>query len=246
MDSLGTQEQIRELEVLRSQKRLWQLCLTLAVAVILVVCLLKMRSAAYGLVTDGPTKTAFVNDLSARLQQDAVPSIQEMGMQALHEINFADEVKKLNRRTPELAQASMQQMKLLGNDLADRGKKILDTTFTTALKQRESKIRTLFPEATDTQISELMTNLTSEAQEQIADINDDLFAPHKKALDGIVQDITLIQNQDATTVKGEQPTWEMGLLVFDLARNDLKGLETTEDANGTTVIPARSVTEKKK
>jgi hypothetical protein len=245
MDSMGTQEQIRELETIRSQKRLWQLCLTLGLAVLLVVCLLKIRSAAYGLVNDGPTKTAFVNDLSTRLQQDVVPTVQQMSVQALHEINFGEEVKKLNRRTPELAHASMQQMKLLGNDLADRGKKILNSTVNDALKQRESKIRTMFPEATDAQVTDLMTNLTAEAQEQVADLNDSLFTPHKKALDGIVQDITLIQNQDANTVKGEQPTWEMGLLLFDLAREDLKGLEATETANETHAMPKRNGTEKK-
>jgi len=249
MESVGTQEQIRELESLRSQKRVWQVCITLALVVTLAICLARLKNAIYGIAYDGPTKAEFANDLSARLQQSVVPNIQQMGLEAIHEINFQQEAQKLNRRTPELAQASLQQVKLLGNNLAERGKKVLDSTFNAALKQRESKIRAMFPNATDAQVTELMTNLTSEAQEQIADINDSLFTPHKKALDGIVEDITLIQNADANAVKGEHPTWEMGLLVFDIARADLKGLESgLEPASYTGIsntVPVKS-TEKQK
>src|SRR5438067_12532901 len=104
MESIGTQEQIRTVESLRSQKRRWQLCVTVALVVILVTSLLTLRSAVYGLAYDGPTKTEFVNDLSARLQQNVVPSVQQMGLQAIQEINFQEEAQKLNRRTPEIAQ----------------------------------------------------------------------------------------------------------------------------------------------
>jgi hypothetical protein len=58
----------------------------------------------------------------------------------------------------------------------------------------------------------------------MADINDTLLGPHKKALDSIVADFNTIQVKEAPHIRGQQPDWGMALLIFDLARADLKSL----------------------
>jgi len=107
---------------------------------------------------------------------------------------------------------------------------VLDSTFTAALKQRESKIKTMFPEATPDQVNTLVANLTEEAKAQVTDISLNLFSPHKKALDGIISDFDAIQTAEAANIKNDVPTWEMGLLVFDIARAELKDLEPKKDS----------------
>lgn len=227
MESTTVQANIGELEALHTQTRFWRWGISLALFLTVVICLITLRSAVTGLTNEGKTKEVFVQDLSDRMQKGALPTVEQMGMQAIHEINFQAEVQKLNQRTPELTQASMQQVKLFGEDLPKRGQKVLDATFGAALKTRESKIRTLFPEATDGQVAALMTNLTSEAMTQASAINDELFTHHKKAVDSILHDFTTIQNSGGAT-KGEAPTWDMALLAFDIARTNLKSLDAQD------------------
>jgi uncharacterized phage infection (PIP) family protein YhgE len=226
VDSDNTQQRIRQLEQLRFQKRLWQYGVFLVLVVLVVICIVRLRNAFTALTTQGAEQTRFVTELNSRLQQNVLPSIEELGTQTLHEINFGGEVQKLNRRTPELVQASLQQLKLLNTNLTRRGQAVLNTTLQSALKERESKIRALFPDLTDDQVASLMTNLAAEAKEQVGNVSADLFAPHQKALNNIVQDMTLIQHSEPVDSKTEPATWEMGLLIFDIARADLKDLET--------------------
>lgn len=228
MEAATVQANIRELEALRMQTRLWRWGISLTLLITVVVCLVTLRSAVTGLTNDGATKEAFVHDLSDRMQKNAIPTIEQMGTQAFREINFQAEVQKLNQRTPELTQASIAEVKRFGQELPERGKKVIDDTFGAALKKRESKIKTMFPEANDGQIAGLMTNLETEGMAQGADISEQLFAPHKKAIDSILKDFATIQSSGAAEAKGQAPTWDMALLIFDLARKDLKSL-TPED-----------------
>ncbi len=230
MASVDTQQQIRELESLRRQRRIWQTAISLLLLLFVVSSILTLRNAAMALANEGATRDAFVKDLSTSLQTKTLPAIEQMGTQALHEINWQAEVQKLNKRTPELAQASLKEIKTLGNNLSTKGKKVFTANFDTALKQRESKIKTMFPEATPDQVTSLIATLTQEAQAQVGDVSGELFSPHKAALDGIVTDLTKIQAEEAPNIKNETPTLEMGLLVFDIVRADMKDLEPAGDA----------------
>ena len=120
------------------------------------------------------------------------------GEEAIRGVDYAGAVKKLNKRTPELVKATTDQLHLLNDDLTKRGNKVFDQTFTAAVKEHDKKIRAMFPDANEEKVSGLMANLTQEAQDQVADINDTLFSAHKKALDDIVTDMTLIQHSEPT------------------------------------------------
>ena len=236
-------KQIQELEAIKKQKRFWSLGSTLLLAFIVVGCLLSLRNAANGLAQPGTVQTAFQQDLSERVQKNALPVIESAFQEGVRGVDYGVEAQKLNARTPELVKASMDQMKMLSDDLTQRGNKVFDGTFKAAMTDRDKKIRAMFPEANEQQINGLMTNLTKEAQDQVADINDSLFASHKQALDNIVTDLTLIQNSEAGSIKGESPSWEMGLEILDIAREDLKSLQPADTGKTT---PSKTGSKEKK
>jgi hypothetical protein len=253
MQTDAVSRQIQELEAIRRQKRLWSWGATVLLALIVIYCVFGLRNAVYGLAQPGPAQEAFQKDLSLRVQNDAIPAITNYGLEGVRGVDYGAAAKKLNDRTPQLVQASMQQMKLLSDDLTKRGNKVFDQTFKAALNNRNKKIREMFPEANEQQVSSLMTNLTSEAQAQVADVNDSLFAPHKQALDSIVTDLTTIQDAEKGHIQGETPSWELGLMVFDIAREDMKGLEIKDDKNsnknsktGSAALPKPDGKEQKK
>ena len=225
MNTENVTSQIAQLEALRKQKRLWSLGITVTLLLIVGTCLLRLRGALTGLTSEGPARTQFATELSSRVQENILPNVEQMGMQAVREIDYGAEAQKLNRRTPELAQATMKQIQLLGENIGKRGEKVLDATFQAQLKAEEKKIRADFPEANDEQISRVMTALTTEARSRASEVSQELFAPHQKALTGIMQEMRTIQDTEPIASRSEMPTWEMGLLIFDIARADLKDLE---------------------
>ena len=233
MQTEPVSKQIQELEALRRQKRFWSWGTTLGLLLIVLWSVFSLKSAVNGLVQEGPTREAFQKKLGENVQAHALPEIQKLGEEAIRGVDYAGAVKKLNERTPELVKATTDQLHLLNDDLTKRGNKVFDQTFVAAVKDHDKKIRAMFPDANEEKVSSLMANLTKEAQDQVADINDTLFSAHKKALDDIVADMTLIQHSEPAAA-GETPSWQLALTVFDIAREDLKGLEpVTNDKTGT-------------
>jgi len=157
-----------------------------------------------------------------------MPAVQELGSQALHDIDFGAEVKKLNSHTPEMAQESLKHINLLSENLPKRGEKVWKSTFEAALKTREAKIKSMYPDITQEQLTNVVANLTEEAQTQVVAINDALLAKHQKALKDIAAGVDHIRD---TEPKGQQEpaTWEMALMVFDIAREDLRALEPKQE-----------------
>ena len=177
MDSRDVKAEVQELERLRSEMRVWRLSSLVILVILLAVCIGTLNRAVTGLTQDGPQRDQFVSALSGRLQQNAVPALETIGVQALHSINFGDEVKKLNGRTPELAAASMAQLQTLSQDLPARGQAVLKNNFDSLLKSRQAKIRAMYPSATDQQINTMMANLTEEVNTQTGSVSDTLFSP---------------------------------------------------------------------
>jgi len=245
MQTETVSKQIQELEAIKTQKRLWQWGATLVLGIVVVSSVLSLRNAANALVQTGPAQEAFQKALGERVQKNAIPAIENYGLEGVRGIDYSAAVKKLNARTPELTKESMKQLQLLSEDLTQRGNKVFDQTIKAALTKRENKIRAMFPEAKEEQVNGLIANLSKEAQDQVAGVNDSLFSPHKKALDTIVTDMELIRTSEAGSIKGETPSWELGLTIFDIAREDLKGLEPPADTAKTTGKSTTGSKEKK-
>lgn len=224
------QSAIKELESLRTQTNMWRWGLTLVFAVVTVASVLVMWTAANGLTQDGPQKQKFIGYLSADLQNTVLPSAEQIGAGALHQINFGDEISKLNKRTPDVANATVEQFKSLATELPKRSEQTLDDQFDTVLQDREAKLKAAFPGATDEQIASLMSNITSEAHSQVADLTDELFSPHVAAMNSIVTDLGTIEAKEGDSIKGETPTWQMAFMVADIARADFANLQAQQDA----------------
>src|SRR5687768_8389023 len=230
MNSEQVQIQIKELESLRSQMRAWRLAVTLVILVMIIICVGTLINSIYGLTQPGPRQERFVAELSTGLQEGAMPEIQRIGTQTLNSIDFPAEFAKLNARTPELAEASMKELQTLSEGLPQRGEKVLNATFGEMIHSRETKIREMYPDVTEDKVHTLGTNLTEEATVRTAQITQRLFDPHLKSMNAIVEDIIKIQHSEAVNPR-EVPTWQMALLIFDIARADFKDLEIYQGLN---------------
>ncbi len=237
MQTEPVSKQIQELEALRRQKRYWSWGTTAGILMIVLWCIFSLKSAVDGLKDPGPTRDAFQKQLSENVQKHALPEIQRYGEEAVRGVDYAGAIQNLNKRTPELVKATTDQLHLLNDDLTTRGNKVFDQTFTAAVKDHDKKIRAMFPDANEEKVSGLMTNLTKEAQDQVADVSASLFSAHKQALDDIVTDMTLIQNSEPSA-KSEPPSWELALTVFEIAHDDLKNISTSDDGKSGTTRPA--------
>jgi hypothetical protein len=228
MTSEEIQRDIETIRLLRAQTSRWRLGLIGAFIAILVIGGIVLWSSASNLGKDGPDRQKFVSDLSADLQNNVIPDAMGIGKDAISQINFQEEFTKLNSRAPDVANAASEQVKKLAEDLPDQSVQTLDDQFDKALKERQAKLKTEFPQATDEQLATLMTGLTTEAHTQVTILADSLFSPHIETLNNIVADLTKIESEENPD-KAEMPTWQMVFLVSDIARSDFAQLQSQAD-----------------
>lgn len=201
-------KKISELEALRSQARLWRIGATCAIVLIVVLCVGSLVNSVHNLFRPGPAQDEFSSTLTTDLKRDVLPNVQTLATQAITDSKPEVETafSKLNGRVPELTSASLKQLELLQHNLPERGDKVLNATYGVMLKKHEAKIKTMFPEATDENVAALVTNMTAEGQKQIVSANDTLFSKHMEALNGIVADLTTIQNTEPVSRTKTKPT----------------------------------------
>ncbi|MES2460452.1 MAG: hypothetical protein V4671_07700 [Armatimonadota bacterium] len=227
-------QQIRQLRQMRREATWWRLGSLAVIALTVVYSIATLRSSALALVQPGPGQTEFTNKLTAGLQQDVFPNVQQIATQTLTEMRpeVMTAFEKLNERTPEVAQASLEQMELLQQNLPARSEKILDETFSAEMKKREGTIKEMFPDVTEEKMQTLVTNLTQAGQKRMPQIADRLIGKHVSAVHGIVGNITTIHDQEKVNAGSEAATWEMTLAVVDLVRDDLREMAPPEAKTG--------------
>jgi hypothetical protein len=230
MNSGTTEEQIKQIKNLRQQLKYWRWGTTGAAALIVVVSVLMIKGAVNNLTQPGPSQDKFVSELSEELQSDVVPQLEQIAANTVAEVQ--PEINKafvdLNKRVPDLAQATMDELEVMQTNLPVRGEKVLRSTFEGMLTEKEAKIREMYPQASEEQVAKLMENLSTAAQEQIGIANDQLFAPHQEALVAIVENLEGVKSAENGTFDSEDPNWEMALLVVDIFRDDLDKLRPVE------------------
>jgi hypothetical protein len=235
--------EIGELERLQKQILWWRLGTGLFTAAVVIGCVGAINGSVQGLLRPGPRQEAFTTELSAGLQRDVLPSVQNLAGQAITEVRpeVEAEFNRLGERVPELAEASYQQITLLQENLPRRGEKIMGDTFGRMLAEREQKIKAMFPEATEENVKALTVNLSEVAQERAVAVNDKLFSRHMSAMESIVEDMEKIRLAEAASApataiaaanggSAAEPTWEMAVAVLDVVRDDLKSLTTEQRA----------------
>jgi len=206
--------------------RWWRLGATFASLAVVAVSALTIKNSFQGLFVEGPKQEKFVASLNEGLKADVVPMVQSMAGSTFSRLQpeVTKSFQKLNERVPEVTQATMDELEKLQQNLPVRAEKIMNESFGNMLQAKEEKIKQMFPEATEEQVQNLITNLAEQGKEQVKLANEELFAQHQKELFDIIACMNKIKDSEAKSIKGVDPTWEMGLTVLDVFRSDLEEL----------------------
>ncbi|CAN5494765.1 hypothetical protein BH11ARM2_BH11ARM2_22490 [soil metagenome] len=227
MQSEQVRREIKELEAIHRESKWWHIGGTVATLAIVAVCANLLYKSVNGLVSSGKDQDQFVAELKTSLDKDIVPRMQQVASQTITEMQpvVMKEFQGLNSRVPELTQATLDQVQKLQTSIPERSSKVLDETFGKALKDQEPEIRKMFPNVTDEQVKSLMDNLGQMAMKRGSDVANEILLPHTHRIQSIVDNLHKIEATEPKTPNDETADWHMGIIVFDLVRGDLKGLE---------------------
>lgn len=230
--------QIKELESLRSQLRLWRTVIPLATVAIVSYGVFALYRSAENLVVEGPPREEFIAAFTDGLKREVQPTVERVAQQTFSETKRAveKELARLNDRTPEMAGALKKEVETLIHNIPRRGEKVLQASFGTMLKKREADIRKTYPDVTEQKVASLVLGLTDMAHQRLDHVTHQLFLPHLTSLSNIMEDIAHIQRTETVTGQEDQASWDMALLVFDLIRDEFAELHVTEVAP---VAPAK-------
>ena len=247
MQSTTVQAEIRQLESYRQQAFWWRTGAIVLLVAIVGISLAQLNSSVRGLAETGAAQDEFVAQFSQGMQTQVMPNVQTMASQTLTEIQpqLMGELNRLNTRVPELSDAFLKEFQTLQTELPKNSEKTLDDAFGKLLTSREAKIRQMYPDVTEEQVDKFVKNLVATGETEIRSANDELFSPHQAALAGILEHMEAIRNSEAANTRGQDPSWEMGLAVLDLVRDDLKDLKPA-DSSGTSSTSNASKAEVKK
>jgi hypothetical protein len=223
--ALGKEEQqIKEIKELRGQLSGWRWGLFGMSVLVVVTAIGTVNTAFRGLVDKGPRQDEFVKTLTTELDRDVKPLVEDMARQTISEvqpeINAA--IEEANGQLPVVAQAALDELDQLQTSLPERSKKVLETAFVAMLQKKEAELKEMFPEATEEQIERLLTNLAESAGEQAQGAAVELFGKHHDTLMAIHENLETIAEKESKNLAGVDPSWEMGLLVMDILREDLE------------------------
>jgi len=221
--------QVRELEALRAQLRLWRVAVPLITVGVVVFGVVTLYRAAQGLVAEGPPREAFVAAFTDGLNREVRPAVERVAQQTFSETRAAvnRELARLNDRTPELAAALKREVEALIHNIPRRGEKVLRGSFGTMLKKREADIRKQYPDVTEARVATLVLELTGLAEQRLDHVTHQLFEPHLVSLTGIMEDVAHIQRTEPAA-GGDLASWDMALLVFDLIRDEFEELHVRD------------------
>lgn len=224
MDLGKEEKQIQEIKELKGQLMGWRWGL-FGVSVLIAVAAVGTINASFrGLVDKGPTQDKFVKHLTDELNNDVKPLVEDMAKQTISEVQpeINRAIDDVNAQLPVLAQNALSELDQLQTNLPARGEKVLRQAFVTMLQKKETDLKEMFPEATEEQIERLLTNLAESAGKEAEGAAVELFGKHHDALMAIHKHIEVIGEKEAASLEGVDPSWEMGLLVMDIFREDLE------------------------
>ena len=246
MDSGKEQQQIEQLKNLKRQLRWWKTGIFCTGVFVVVASVGTVNSSVRGLIEKGPKQDRFLKEMTASFKNDIAPLVEDMARDTVNEVRpqIQASFERVNARLPELAQASLQEMDTLQANLPKRGEAVLRKSFGDMLVKKEDELKAMFPEATDEQITRLLTNLGESASAEATNAAVELFGSHHASLERIHKNLELMSAKEKN-LEDVDPSWEMGLLVLDLFRADLEELRPGKDvlmAESTSIKAAQSTT----
>lgn len=238
MENTGVQSDIVELAAVRRQTKIWQWGLFGILALTVAICLLVLNSAVRSLTSTGQKQDQFVKALGKSMQTVVLPSLQEVGAEAVKSIDFNKEMAQLNKRTPEVSNAAFKEARTLADNIPMKGNKLLNAQFATAMQEQEAALRKEFPDISEEQLKALMSNLANETTTQLRAVTDAVFSQHINAMNNMISDIAKIKTIEGPAAKQDMPTWDMSFMLIDIARADMAQVKAeTTPATAPVVAP---------
>ena len=219
--------EIKELERHQAEIRRWQTGAVLLVFLIMGLCAWQIVGAFTDLATEGPQQELFIQNVGEGVKQHVLPGAQRLGSQTVTRLvpELQKELDKINERAPDITDAALKELALLAEHLPERGERVLAKTFGEMMLTREANLRKQYPDLTGAGATTLVRNLAHVAEEQADEITAILFAEHLNAIDHISGDLQIIAKAEATNITQEIPNWQVGLMLFDLFRDEIRPLE---------------------
>ncbi len=236
--------QVRELESLRAQLRLWRMAIPLITVGVVTFGVFSLYRSAESLVSEGPPREEFIAAFTDGLKREVQPTVEKVAQQTFSETKRAveKEMLRLNERTPEMAGALKKEIETLIQNVPRRGEKVLQASFGAMLKKREADIHKQYPDVTEQKVASLVLGLTDLTQQRLDHVTHQLFSPHLESLGNILEDVGQIQRTEQAGAREDLASWDMALLVFDLIRDEFGELHVVD---AEPVLPARMQTKVK-
>lgn len=230
MESGKEEQQIEQLKNLKRQIRWWKGGLFATGVLVVVTSIGTVTSAVHGLTDKGPKQDQFVKEMTTALKSDVVPMMEEMAKTTMNNVRpqIQASFERVNNRLPELAQATLSELDTLQANLPKRGEAVLTKTFGEMLTKKEDQLQKMFPEATEEQIERLLHNLAESSGAEAQNAAVELFGRHHEALEHIHANLEKMASMEKN-LDASDPSWEMGLLVLDIFRDDLEKMRPGKD-----------------
>jgi hypothetical protein len=220
MDYTTVDAQITEISSFRRQVTAWRIGQILVLTIVIVTCVFQLWSAVAGLTKEGPKRDEFATQVGGSMQDDILPRLQAIGAEAVKSIDFNQQIALLNKRAPDVANATLAESRQLGRNLQQRGQNVLKTQFEQALESKADELQQAFPDVDPEQLTAFLGELTGETQLQVTDVTASLFIPHIESMNTMLDDIDSIKMSEKIPADADLPTWEVAFLFIDIARAD--------------------------
>jgi len=219
-------KKIQELEALKKEAGWWKLGGTLAILVIVLVCVGKIVGGVTALAKKSPEQEKLIAKVKEGIDQQIIPDLKRAGDQAKEKATAAlkAELDKLSDRLPELTSKAQAEAVALAEALQEEADVVMKDTFEKMLKDREAKIREMYPEVTEAKITSAVANLQTEIEAELNKLIKEMFIEHLQAVDGIVQHIQMIKDDnDDLDLHDQDAPWEVATLVFEIVKEEFDG-----------------------
>jgi len=224
MENPDIQSEIIELRAIRRQVVYWRVGLVCLFLAIIFTCVSIFWSAIRNLANDGEGRDLFVQTLTYKLKNEVTPQVKEVGEETLRRLDFKGKIQYLNSRAPDVANASMTELRQLASDIPVRGQQVITNVFNQTIQARKNTLTKEFPDIKEEEITSFLADFTEETQTQVTNVTNSLFTPHINAMNGITNDLIAIQQVEGRAASADMPTVEMAVLIMDILRADMASM----------------------
>jgi hypothetical protein len=129
-----------------------------------------------------------------------------------------------------VADVALKELNTLADELPTQSDKIFDRSVHDMMLKRETKLRQMYPDVYDKKIDLLLNNLSLEAQDQLGQTGEKIFAPHLNSVQSILVNLDKIQKTEPLASNKDVDSWQVAYMFMDLFVTEFKDLAPAETA----------------